>query len=81
MKFKHIRDCWNAIPECKDTDELEELFDCFPRWSGDWEWKKDEDRIVVRNAYYDDEYNLEEDEEYYDTIEIVGDDDEEDEED
>lgn len=42
--FNHINDCWNAIEECKTHQELLELLENFPIWSGTW--------IVVNNQGY-----------------------------
>ncbi|MBO7079722.1 MAG: hypothetical protein J6W64_07950 [Bacilli bacterium] len=53
MEYKHIDDCWNAIRDAKTTEELEALFDNFPRWSGYWEWYLEDDEVVVENTYYD----------------------------
>lgn len=52
--YKHIRDCWDAIESCNLLSELEELFECFPRWSGGWDYHIDEDNktITVINDCY-----------------------------
>lgn len=53
MEYKHINDCWNAIRNAKDVNELDDLFDEFPRWSGDWSWFYENDQVIVENTYYD----------------------------
>lgn len=37
MEYKHINDCWAAIRKAKTIEEVENLFEQFPRWSGDWD--------------------------------------------
>jgi len=54
MEYKHISDCWNALYAAKTLQEVQDLFEEFPRWSGDWDWYPDEDHyVVVENSYYD----------------------------
>ena len=53
MIYNHIKDCWAAIEEAKTKQEVENLFDQFPRWSGDWEITVYEDHYVVYNTYFD----------------------------
>lgn len=54
MEYKHIDDCWNAIKEAETIEEVEKLFDGFPRWSGDWDWYESDDGfVVVENCWYD----------------------------
>ena len=36
MEYKHINDCWEAIRNAKTIEEVNDLFEKFPRWSGDW---------------------------------------------
>lgn len=64
--YKHINDCWKAIEEliAKENttpDDLDNLLEEFPRWSGDWSWEMQEDdgeyTITINNFYWvDDEY-------------------------
>ena len=54
MEYKHINDCWNALEDAKTVEEVEDLFDDFPRWSGDWDWYVENGEVVVENTYYDD---------------------------
>lgn len=50
-EYKHIRDCWNAIAECKTALEIKALIETFPRWSGDWDLEVGEDdELVVTNT-------------------------------
>jgi hypothetical protein len=69
--FEHINDCQAALEACKNIDEVNELLDSFPRWSGDWWYsievdKNDRAYYVVSNQWYDkntdstevDEYEL-----------------------
>jgi len=60
--YNHIRDCWNAIEKLIDwegctPDDLRDLLDQFPRWSGDWSWEvyetDDDYMLKVVNCYYD----------------------------
>ena len=37
MEYKHIRDCWAEIRKAKTIEEVKDLFEKFPRWSGDWD--------------------------------------------
>lgn len=54
MTYKHIKDCWEAIENCKSLSKLKELFWEFPRWYGDWDYEiNEEDKIItVINNYY-----------------------------
>lgn len=53
MEFKNINDCWNAIRNAKTIDEVEKLFEEFPRWSGDWEVRIEDGSYVVYNYFFD----------------------------
>ena len=57
--FRHISDCWQALREAKSIEEVEELFDWFPRWSGDWSWFYDNGSFCVRNDWYDKDTEME----------------------
>ena len=51
-KYEHINDCWKAIREAKTKEEIESLFEEFPRWSGNWDLvKQDDGSYVVYNEY------------------------------
>ena len=59
--YEHIKDCWNAIREYdeqgKTYDELLELTQEFPRWSGNWDIEPNEyNNCRVINSYYEEEY-------------------------
>ena len=53
MKYTHIKDCWSKVRSATTIEELEDLFDEFPRWSGDWEVQIEDNQYVVINSYYD----------------------------
>ena len=53
MEYKHIKDCWSEIRNAKSKEEVERLFNEFPRWSGDWEVIIEDGQYVVVNSYYD----------------------------
>jgi len=55
MEYKHINDCWAAIREAKTIEEVENLFEQFPRWSGDWDVVIEDDQYVVYNTYFDEQ--------------------------
>ena len=56
--YNHIEDCWYDINHAKSKEEIEKLFDNFPRWSGDWEIHVEgedegEPYYVVTNTYWE----------------------------
>ena len=58
MKYEHINDCWNAIRNAKTEEEVQELFEEFPRWSGSWDLMiQDNGSYIVYNTY--EEYGCE----------------------
>lgn len=63
MTYTHIRDCWNQIEQAKTVAAIEDLFEQFPRWSGDWELEINgaDDTVIVVNRWYDE--NLESEDE------------------
>lgn len=64
MEYKHINDCWEAIRNAKTIGEVEDLFEEFPRWSGDWCVTKQDGVVTVHNSYWDSQCDTwEEDEE------------------
>lgn len=52
MEYKHINDCWNAIENAKSKEEVEKLFEEFPRWSGDWTIYVEDGHYTVENMWY-----------------------------
>lgn len=65
-KFEHIRDCWNAIREAKTVSEVKDLFEEFPRWSGNWDITIEDETYVVVNTYEDENMGWQEDKETLD---------------
>lgn len=58
MKYEHINDCWNAIRNAKTEEEVQELFEEFPGWSGSWDLViQDNGSYIVYNTY--EEYGCE----------------------
>jgi hypothetical protein len=57
MEYKHINDCWAAIREAKTIEEVKNLFEQFPRWSGDWDVVIEDEHYVVYNTYFDPQYD------------------------
>ena len=55
MEYKHINDCWAAIREAKTIEEVKNLFEQFPRWSGDWDVVVEDEHYVVYNTYFDEQ--------------------------
>jgi hypothetical protein len=61
MTFNHINDCVNALESCKTIDEVYDLLDNFPRWSGEW-WvdiipdSEGNPVCEVTNQYWDEQY-------------------------
>lgn len=57
-KYNHINDCWEVIRNAKTKTEVENLFEEFPRWSGNWDLvKQDDGNYIVYNTY--EEYGCE----------------------
>lgn len=57
MEYNHINDCWSEIRKAKTIEEVEDLFEKFPRWSGDWEVIIEDGHYVVVNTYFDPQYD------------------------
>ena len=55
MEYNHINDCWSEIREAKTIEEVKDLFEKFPRWSGDWEVIIEDGHYVVYNTYFDEQ--------------------------
>lgn len=53
MEYTHINDCWNALSNAKSLNEVYDLIDNFPRWSGDWNVTFHEGSLIVSNEYFD----------------------------
>ena len=47
MEYKHINDCWADIRKAKTIEEVKDLFEKFPRWSGDWDVMVEDGQYVV----------------------------------
>ena len=50
---RHINDCWSAIRKAKTIEEVNALFEAFPRWSGDWEVVVEDGQYIVYNTWFD----------------------------
>jgi hypothetical protein len=55
MKYEHIKDCWQAVRDCKTYEELITTLENFPRWSGDWEIIPEAGYYTVVNTYFDEQ--------------------------
>ena len=55
MEYKHINDCWADIREAKTIEEVKDLFEKFPRWSGDWDIMVEDGHYVVYNTWFDEQ--------------------------
>ena len=55
MEYKHIRDCWAEIRKAKTIEEVKDLFEKFPRWSGDWDIMVEDGQYVVYNTWFDEQ--------------------------
>lgn len=74
MEYNHLNDCWSEIRKAKTIEEVKDLFEKFPRWSGDWNVTIENGRYVVINTYFDPQYgSFEEDSDTLD-IEVEEDD-------
>ena len=56
MEIKHIQDCWAEIRKAKTIEEVKDLFEKFPRWSGDWDIMIEDGRYVVYNTWFDERF-------------------------
>ena len=59
--YEHITDCVNHLLECKTIEEVHQVMDNFPRWSGEW-WVDTVEGpngkyYEVSNQYYDKQYD------------------------
>ena len=55
MEYKHINDCWVDIRKAKTIEEVKDLFEKFPRWSGDWDIMVEDGHYVVYNTWFDEQ--------------------------
>lgn len=55
MEYKHINDCWAEIRKAKTIEEVKDLFEKFPRWSGDWDIMVEDGHYVVYNTWFDEQ--------------------------
>ena len=53
MEYNHINDCWSEIRKAKTIEEVKDLFEKFPRWSGDWDVMVEDGQYVVYNTWFD----------------------------
>ena len=56
MEIKHIQDCWSEIRKAKTIEEVKDLFEKFPRWSGDWDIMVEDGQYVVYNTWFDERF-------------------------
>lgn len=56
MEYKHIRDCWNALADCKSIEALVKTMGEFPNKFGTWSISDmDGDGLEITNYYYDEQ--------------------------
>ena len=56
MEYNHINDCWAEIRKAKTIEEVKDLFEKFPRWSGDWDIMVEDGQYVVYNTWFDERF-------------------------
>ena len=56
MEYSHINDCWAEIRKAKTIEEVKDLFEKFPRWSGDWDVMVENGQYVVYNTWFDERF-------------------------
>lgn len=56
MEISHINDCWSEIRKAKTIEEVKDLFEKFPRWSGDWDIMVEDGQYVVYNTWFDERF-------------------------
>ena len=56
MEYNHINDCWSEIRKAKTIEEVKDLFEKFPRWSGDWDIMVEDGQYVVYNTWFDERF-------------------------
>ena len=57
MEYNHINDCWAEIRKAKTIEEIKDLFEKFPRWSGDWDVMVEDGQYVVYNTWFDEQFS------------------------
>ena len=57
MEYNHINDCWAEIRKAKTIEEVKDLFEKFPRWSGDWDIMVEDGHYVVYNTWFDEQFS------------------------
>ena len=57
MEISHINDCWAKIRKAKTIEEVKDLFEKFPRWSGDWDVMVEDGHYVVYNTWFDEQFS------------------------
>ena len=57
MEYNHINDCWSEIRKAKTIEEVKDLFEKFPRWSGDWDITVEDGQYVVYNTWFDERFS------------------------
>ena len=55
MEYKHISECWAEIRKAKTIEEVKDLFEKFPRWSGNWDIMVEDGHYVVYNTWFDEQ--------------------------
>ena len=55
MEYNHINDCWAEIRKAKTIEEVKDLFEKFPCWSGDWDIMVEDGQYVVYNTWNDEQ--------------------------
>ena len=55
MEYNHINDRWSEIRKAKTIEEVKDLFEKFPRWSGDWDIMVEDGQYVVYNTWFDEQ--------------------------
>ena len=56
MEINNIQDCWLEIRKAKTIEEVKDLFEKFPRWSGDWDIMVENGQYVVYNTWFDERF-------------------------
>ena len=56
MEYSHIQECWSEIRKAKTIEEVKDLFEKFPRWSGDWDIMVEDGQYVVYNTWFDERF-------------------------
>ena len=56
MEYNHVNDCWAEIRKAKTIEEVKDLFEKFPRWSGDWDIMVEDGQYVVYNTWFDERF-------------------------